>query len=531
MSSAGITKVEVDVSTRVPSFPGVYAGIVIPSVKGPVNERQLITNQSDFLKKYTPDETIKVGYNLAHYSALAYLKKGNKLYVVRSANTALFGGVTIRIAGASSANAGVTAGIADPEAYTFDASSGDEECLLITGKNPGLWNEDLYITLTTFATDPNTVKEDGAFIITVYKASDLNNFVEQWLCSRIIGKKDGHNRNIYIEDVLLASEYIIGVDNTSIDENTYPKDQAIQLKFVNGDDGSAVADSHMISAAAELSNPNANLMTLFMDGGWTTSGYQTEIISICESRQDSFGILSTPNALEAAATYMADIETYKRTTLNPNTSYAGMFSPHVYITDKFNDRKLYVPPDGYAAGLISATGTNFAMWVSAAGNKRGTLVVEDLQRRYTVGQMDTLYDMNINPIRFKDGKGITLWGNKTLLTRPSALDRINVRLLLIQIEPAIEEALEDFLFDGTTATNRSIVTSLLESYMETIKGAGGVFDYQVTCNDENNTAEDIDNHIMNVWVFVKPTITVEFIKFTTIITKTSISFQLAETVI
>ena len=116
---------------------------------------------------------------------------------------------------------------------------------------------------------------------------------------------------------------------------------------------------------------------------------------------------------------------------------------------------------------------------------------------------------------------------KTLSSRPSALDRLNVRLLLVVIEPAIAYALEDFIFELNTASTRAIVTAMISSYMENIKARNGVYDYLVVCDDTNNTAEDIDNYKMNVDLFIKPVKSVEYIPFTVIITRTGTSFQLA----
>lgn len=153
--------------------------------------------------------------------------------------------------------------------------------------------------------------------------------------------------------------------------------------------------------------------------------------------------------------------------------------------------------------------------------------VLDCRRRFTSGEMDYLYDNGINPIRFAPGRGILIWGQKTLSARPSALDRLNVRLLLIVIEPAIAYALEDFMFEINDAGTRSIVTAMIQSYMNDIKGRRGVYDFRVVCDDTNNTPEDIDNYRMNVWLFVQPTKAVEEIPFKTIITRTGMSFELA----
>jgi len=151
-----------------------------------------------------------------------------------------------------------------------------------------------------------------------------------------------------------------------------------------------------------------------------------------------------------------------------------------------------------------------------------------VNRRFTKGEMDYLYDNGINPIRFYPGKGIVIWGQKTLSARPSALDRMNVRLMLIVIEPAIEAALEDFLFELNDEATRGLVKTMIDNYMEGIKGRRGVYDYYTVCDDSNNSADDIDNYRMNVWLFVKPTKAVEYIPFSVVITSTGMDFSLAQ---
>jgi phage tail sheath protein FI len=100
-------------------------------------------------------------------------------------------------------------------------------------------------------------------------------------------------------------------------------------------------------------------------------------------------------------------------------------------------------------------------------------------------------------------------------------------MLLIQIEPAIAYALEDFIFELNNAATRSMVRVIIDSYMKGIMAANGVLDYYIVCDDTNNTPSDIDNHILNVWLFVKPALSIEYIKFTTVITSTGLDFGLA----
>jgi len=387
------------------------------------------------------------------------------------------------------------------------------------------------ITLTPL----KQVKETAAFTIEVYKSSDEVNPVETFTCSRVEGTKDGYNQNMYVETKLEASSYIRALDNVLVTDTTMPQAQATVLYLYGGADGAAVTDSTMMTAADAFANKQDKPMTVFLDTGWATPAYQTYIAGICAARQDSVAILSTPYSTEASSNYLNDIVDYRKNILNlgGNTgSYAALYSPHVKIYDKYNDRNLYVAPDGYAAAAISYTAYNYEMWYPVAGFKRGMMLnVLDLRRRFSKGEMDYLYDNEVNPNRFYPGKGIMIWGQKTMYGIPSALDRLNTRLLLIVLEPAIAEALEGFDFELNDEPTRAICKNMVDNYMEGIKARRGVYDFFTVCDDTNNFATDIENHIMNLHLFVKPTPSLEFINYTTIITPLSMSFTLAQTAV
>ena len=264
-----------------------------------------------------------------------------------------------------------------------------------------------------------------------------------------------------------------------------------------------------------------------MSGDRNTPGYQKALIALAEKRKDCVSILATPYEEEDKSSYLNSIVNYRKYTLNANTSYAALYTPHVLIQDKYNDRQIYVSPDGFVGAIISATAANSEIWYPPAGWRRGVMDVLDVRRRFTEGEMDYLYDNGINPIRFAAGRGIVVWGQKTLSTRPSALDRLNVRLMLIVVEPAIKAALEDFIFELNDATTRLQITSIIDSAMAQVKASGGVYDYMVKVDAENNTPQDIDNYEMKVWLFLKPVKDVEFIEFSPIITTTGADFTLA----
>jgi len=411
----------------------------------------------------------------------------------------------------------------------------EQKCILVYGANQGAWNSDIYIETLHYPygdstgwtsdqqDDADTVKETNSFIIYVYKVNSDQTFtlVEQYTCSRDENKKDGYGTNIYVEDVLEASNYIRAIDNTAVYKTVLPTNQSQVLKLDKGDDGSTVSDTYMLTALDALASKRDIFVTLLLDGDWTTPAYQKQgLLSLAETRKDCFALLGIPISDETASSYMNAVLEYRKEELNANSSYGALYTAHLYIQDKYNDRKIYVGCDGYVGAAISETASNYEIWYPVAGPRRGVLKVLDVARRYTEGDQDVLYDNGINPIDFYPGKGIRIWGQKTLLARPSALDRINVRLLLITIEPAIAEFLEDFLFEFNDAITRALIVSGIESYMQNIKSRRGVYDFTVVCSEENNPPSVIDANKMSVYLYLQPVKSAEWITLTTIITST-----------
>jgi phage tail sheath protein FI len=146
--------------------------------------------------------------------------------------------------------------------------------------------------------------------------------------------------------------------------------------------------------------------------------------------------------------------------------------------------------------------------------------------------MDSLYDNNINPIRWKRGSGIMIWGQKTLQTRQSDLSYMNARVTLCVIKPAITALLEQFLFDMNTLSNttgtRALINAVITTYMNNVVANGGCYDFEVICNSTNNSAFDVQSHTLNVWLLVHITDDIEYIPFSIGVVGFSISFDIAQ---
>lgn len=519
--AASVNLKEIDLSTRVASFEGVYGGIVIPSKRGDSKKPSLMTSDTQLLKKLTLNEAVEVGDDLSFFSALSYLERANKLWVKRVHNGAKFGGLTIK-AKPSTENNAFWSGLStvDPSAYAFTG----EDALIFYASSEGAWAKDIGIKITTIE-DNADLYEPNSFLVSVYKKGNENVALESFLCSRVLGQKNGRGLNMYVEDVLEASAYIRAISNELVDSDVLPKSQATVLYMADGDDGLAVSDADMVNAAQSFKNKSELNVTILMDGGYASPAYGIALDAIAQQRQDCVAILSVPYAAEVHSDYMTEIVDYRKNQLNLNSSYSALYTPHLQIQDRFNDRKLWISPDGAVAGSISFSSQNYEIWYPPAGFKRGVLNVLDTRQRFSDGELDVLASNGINPIRFIPGEGIVVWGQKTLLARESALDRLNVRLLLIVIEPAIKKFLENYLFELNDANVRAEIETKIESYLETIKARKGITAYDVVSDDTNNTPEDIDANRLNVDIFIRPTRSIEDIPVRVVIVPGSLSFS------
>jgi hypothetical protein len=521
MSRAAAVRIqEIDLSTRVASFAGAYGAICIPVKKGAGVEPQLVISDKNFLDVFTPNSRVEVGYDLGYFSALAYLERADKLWVQGVMKGAKLGGL---ILSTTTAHSAIVADMTDPAQYTFGAG----EAVLIYASSPGAWANDIGVKVLLNLDNPDVVPELKTFRLQVFKRGFEGAPVEEFFVSRFQGTKDGYGNNMYIEDVLKSSNYIRAIVNPAETVNL-TLNMLNVLYMAHGADGLAVTDTEMVAAATTAySNVEDLPVTLLMDAGWTTAAYQVALDAIAKSRMDCVAVLSTPYAAEVSANFINDLSTYRKTTLNLNSSYSGLYTPHLKIRDRFNDREIFVSPDGYVAGSISFNSNNSEIWFPPAGFRRGLLNVIGVSRKFDGGHLDLLSLIQINPIRQTKGRGIVIWGQKTLLSRPSALDRMNVRLLLIVVEPALKEFAEDYLFEFNDVPTRSEIQVKIDSYMGGIKGRRGVYDYQVICDTSNNTPDIIDNNQLIIDVFLKPNKSIEDIPMRIIITSTGASFSSA----
>ncbi len=215
----------------------------------------------------------------------------------------------------------------------------------------------------------------------------------------------------------------------------------------------------------------------------------------------------------------------RNNTYNINSSYVVMDTGWKYIYDKYNDIFRYIPLNADIAGLCARSEFNTQAWFSPAGLNRGQIKnVIKLAFNPDQSARDILYVAGVNPVVTFSGEGTVLYGDKTLLKKPSAFDRINVRRLFITLEKSIAAAAKYSLFEFNDEFTRSQFRNLVIPYLRTVQSQRGIIDYKVVCDESNNTAEIIDRNQFVADIFIRPNRSVNFIQLNFIATRTDSTF-------
>jgi hypothetical protein len=227
--------------------------------------------------------------------------------------------------------------------------------------------------------------------------------------------------------------------------------------------------------------------------------------NMCIDRGDTFFAFDCVGLTDNIAAAVSAVETL-------DNNYAATYYPWVKIMDANINKPVWVPPTVVIPGVLSFNDTVAAEWYAPAGLNRGGLsMVLDAYTRLTHAERDTLYEARINPIATFPGTGVCVWGQKTLQAKPSALDRINVRRLLIAVKKFIASASKYLVFEQNTAATRNRFLNICNPYLESVQQRQGLYSFRVVMDETNNTPDIIDRNIMYGQIFLQPSKTAEFI--------------------
>ena len=301
------------------------------------------------------------------------------------------------------------------------------------------------------------------------------------------------------------------------------------VSMSGGSDGAAPTSAQLINGYDFFSSAEDVDVSLILGGNSNQTLAVHIINNICETRKDCIVCLS-PRAADVVnnSIYVGKEaeDTIEFRNLLPSSSYAVMDSCWKYQYDKYNDVYRYVPMNGDTAGLMVRTDTTRDPWFSPAGFNRGNVKnVIKLSVNPKKAERDILYKAGINPVVTFPGQGTILFGDKTLLAKPSAFDRINVRRLFIVLEKAISTASKFTLFEFNDAFTRSQFRNLVEPFLRDVQGRRGIFDFRVVCDETNNTGEVIDRNEFIGDIYIKPARSINFIQLNFIAVRTGVDFE------
>jgi len=269
--------------------------------------------------------------------------------------------------------------------------------------------------------------------------------------------------------------------------------------------GGTVAYRKAINA---LSNPDEYDMNMLVLPGVINrlhSSVTTFAKDMVEDRQDAFYLMD-------AGAYQDSISTVVNSLTSFDSNYVGTYHPWVKILDTDKNKPIWVPPSVVIPGVIAFNDAVAEPWFAPAGLNRGGLPnVIEVKTRLTHTERDTLYENRINPIATFPGQGATVFGQKTLQAKPSALDRINVRRLLIALKKFIASSSRYLIFENNTAATRNRFLSIVNPYLESVQQRQGLYAFRVIMDESNNTPDVIDRNILKGEIFIQPAKTAEFI--------------------
>jgi phage tail sheath protein FI len=552
--SPGVLVTEQDLTNVVPAVSTSIGAFVGNFNWGPAEEIVTITSENELVSRFSgPTATNAVDF----YSAANFLAYTTNLKLVRACGSAARNAV----------GCGQTAVyIPNGDVYEDSFSAGDQG-MEFTAKYPGTKGNGLIVSIcdhsgfdtwdyaASFAGAPGTsdyaaakgatfdevhvIVVDGVGAFTGTVGTVLEKFANMSIASDAKGSDGG---SIYYKNVVnTQSKYAWwtkhpansgedlawGAAASAGEYNSITAAGEHTDTFTGGVDA-APADGDLEAGYSLFVDKELVDISLVITGGHSATVCQHVIDEVSLGRLDCVTFVSPALAdvKSNAGDEVTDVIDHFKTTLNRFSSYAVADSGWKRQYDRYNDVYVNVPLNADIAGLCARTDDTNDPWFSPAGLNRGQIKnVVKLLWTPNQAERDELYKNGINPVANLPGNGVVLYGDKTLLAKPSAFDRINVRRLFIVLEKAVSTAAKFQLFEFNDVFTRAQFKSIVEPFLRNVRGRRGIFDFRVVCDETNNTGEVIDRNEFVADIFIKPARSINFIQLNFIATRTSITFE------
>lgn len=544
--SPGVNVSEVDLTTVVPSVATTVGGLAGNFAWGPVEEVTIVPNEIRLADTFGKPDANTYQY---FFTAANFLSYGSDLRIARAANTGTLNATT----------SGTGVQVKNQLDYNQNHSSGSGSDEFIA-KWPGALGNALGVSIsdanthagwayaTNFDSAPSTSdyvtnkggSRDELHIVVYDRTGQLSGTAGTVLekfayVSKASDAKNTDGSSNYYKDVINnRSKYVWWAAHNSDGTNwgttaagkTFAYLTAADTFSLSGGTDAAVTNGDIQRAIDLFANPDAVDVSLLMAGPATGNTIPNYLTTIAETRKDCLVFISPEQAdvVDNVGSEATDITAYRDTLTS--SSYAVMDSGYKYQYDKYNDTYRWVPLNGDVAGLCVRTDVERDPWFSPAGFNRGVIKnVVKLSWNPTKAERDTLYKKGVNPVVTFPGEGTVLYGDKTMLAKPSAFDRINVRRLFIVLEKAVARAARSSLFEFNDEFTRAAFVNLVEPYLRDVQGRRGIYDFKVVCDTTNNTAEVIDQNQFVGDIYIKPARSINYIQLNFVAVRTGVSFE------
>ena len=394
----------------------------------------------------------------------------------------------------------------------------------------------------------NTAANDELHVVVVDQGGQISGVpgtvleVFQGLSRAVDAKTEDGGTNYYKDIINETSKFVwFANDRTNaVSDNSALLESSINAlpytqQFVGGQDtqDESTVEIAAVIKAYDLFKFAENIDVSLVLAGKSRGGVNGEQIAnylidnIATTRKDCVVFLSPERSDVVSNTggdEEADVVQFRNSVRS--SSYAVMDSGYKYQYDKYNDVYRWIPLNGDIAGLCADTDETDGAWFSPAGFNRGQIKnIIKLAWNPGQAQRDILYKNGVNPVVNFPGQGIVLYGDKTLQSKPSAFDRINVRRLFIVLEKAIATSAQFTLFEFNDEFTRSTFVSLVTPFLREIQGQRGITDFSVVCDETNNTPQVIDSNQFVGDIYIKPSRSINFIQLNFVAVRSGVEFS------
>ena len=560
--SPGVLAREIDRS-QVSALPvNVGAAIIGPTVKGPVQQPTVVTSYGDYVNTFgdvltSGSDTYSYFTSIAAYNY--FNNGGSSLLVARvvtgsytsatsttiSASTqassqpafvlkTISKGIIMNNSGALDSAGALISGSTDNirwEIVNPVTSSGTFDLLIRQGND--VTNSKIVLeTFTGLSLDPKSPnfvsKVIGDY---VYNYNSSTNQIE------LTGSFANNSKYVYVSSVnLLTPDYL---DNSGVAKNQYTSSIPLAASgSFNGATGDIKGGANFYTAITAnntqgldagcytnminlLSNKDDYQFNILITPGLVDELHTSAVSTIVTNTQQRGDNIFVIDPVDYSSTYTSAIQQ----AASRDTSYAAEYWPWCQILDPATGKNVWVPASTMIVGVYAYNDSVAEPWFAPAGINRGGLgSVIRVEQKLNQSTRDALYNGKINPIATFPGQGIVVYGQKTLQQKPSALDRVNVRRLLIALKSYISQVANTLVFEQNTIATRNIFLSQVNPYLSSVQQRQGLYAFKVVMDDTNNTAAVIDRNQLIGQIYVQPTKTAEFIYLDFIITPTGATF-------